>query len=89
METTMKIIEAMKKVKSNKEKIVDLQNRIALYCVNLSFESPTYGVETAAKVREWLQSCDDISRDNCRLLVAIARTNLATNVTTQWRTLDG
>jgi hypothetical protein len=79
----MKIIEAMKKVKTNKEKMSDLQAKIALYCVNLSFETPTYGTETANKIKEWLQSCDDISRDNAKLLVAIQRTNLATRVTIQ------
>jgi hypothetical protein len=79
----MKIIEAMKKVKTNKDKIADLQAKIAQYCVNLSFETPTYGTETANKIKEWLQSCDDISKDNAKLLVAIQRTNLATPVTIQ------
>jgi hypothetical protein len=79
----MKIIEAMKRVKANKEKIADLQNKIAQYCVNLSFETPTYGTETGNKIKEWLQSCDDLSKDNAKLLVAIQRTNLATAVTIQ------
>jgi hypothetical protein len=77
----VKIIEAMKRVKSNKEKIADLQKQIAQYCANLNFETPTYGHETSAKVREWLQSCDDISQQNAKLLVAIQRTNLSTMVT--------
>lgn len=76
----MKIIEAMKRVKANKEKIVDLQKQIAQFCANLNFESPTYGTETANKVAEWLQGCDDISKQNAKLLVAIQRTNLHTSV---------
>jgi hypothetical protein len=76
----LKIIEAMKRVKANKEKIADLQKQIAQYCANLNFETPTYGGETTAKVREWLQSCDDTSLQNAKLLVAIQRTNLATMV---------
>lgn len=76
----MKIIEAMKKVKANKEKIADLQARIGNVCANLSHETPVYGTETAIKVREWLQSCDDITQDNVKLLCAIQRTNLATSV---------
>jgi len=78
---TMKIIEAMKRVKSNKEKVADIQKQIGQFCANLNFESPTYGTETANKISEWLQGCDDISRQNAKLLVAIQRTNLATMVT--------
>lgn len=77
----MKIIEAMKRVKANKEKIADLQKQIAQYCVNFDFETPTYGTETGNKVAEWLQGCDDISRQSAKLLVAIQRTNLVTLVT--------
>ena len=77
----MKIIEAMKRVKANKEKIADLQKQIGQFCANLNFEAPTYGTETANKIAEWLQSCDDISRQSAKLLVSIQRTNLATAVT--------
>lgn len=77
----MKIIEAMKRVKQNKEKVADLQSKIASVCANLSHETPLYGTETAKKVSEWAQSCDDISQENIRLLCAIQRTNLATQAT--------
>lgn len=80
-EKVMKIIEAMKRVKANKEKIGDLQKQVSLYCANYDFESPTYGTETANKIAEWLQACDDISKQSAKLLVAIQRTNLATQVT--------
>ena len=76
----MKIIEAMKRVKANKEKIADLQAKLAQYCANLSFETLMYGAEQPAKIREWLQSCTDVSQENIRLLAAIQRTNIATQV---------
>ena len=76
----MKIIEAMKKVKQNKEKIIDLQNKIGQVCANHAHETPMYGTETGSKIKEWLQSCQDLAQENIKLLVAIARTNLATSV---------
>jgi hypothetical protein len=77
----MKIIEAMKRVKGNKEKIGDLQTRISGVSAHLSHETPIYGDQTAEKIKEWAQSCDDLSRENIRLLCAIAKTNLATTAT--------
>lgn len=77
----MKIIEAMKRVKANKEKITDLQQKIAQYCAHLNFETPTYGAETSAKITEWLQSCDAVTKDSGELLTRIQKTNLATSVT--------
>lgn len=76
----MKIIEAMKAIKANKEKIADLQGKIAQHCANTSIETPVYGDNTAAKIGEWLQSCDQTSRNNADLLLSIQRTNLATQV---------
>lgn len=76
----MKIIEAMKRVKANKEKIADLQNRIGSVSAHLSHETPVYGPETREKIKEWAQSCDDLTKENVRLLTAIGRTNLATDV---------
>lgn len=76
----MKIIEAMKKVKANKEKIADLQTKLGAVCANLSHETPLYGADTPNKVKEWLQSCTDLTQDNIKLLCAIQRTNAATQV---------
>lgn len=76
----MKLIEAMKRVKQNKEKIADLQGKVGQFCANLDFETMTYGTETPAKVREWLQSCTDLTQENVRLLCAIQRTNGVTLV---------
>lgn len=76
----MKLIEAMKRVKANKEKIVDLQNRIKTNSAYLSFETPLYP-DAKDKIVEWSQSCFDTAQENVRLLTAIGRTNLATQVT--------
>lgn len=76
----MKVVEAMKRVKLNKQKIADLQAKLKQVCANLSHETPLYP-DTSQKVREWLQSCRDLSQENVRLLCAIARTNLATSAT--------
>lgn len=76
----MKLIEAMKRVKANKEKIADLQGKIGNHCANLEHETPMYGSETGTRIKEWLQSCTDLSQENVRLLVAIQRTNLVTRV---------
>lgn len=77
----MKLIEAMKRVKMNKEKIQDLQTKIGETCANLTHETPLYGTETPAKIREWSQSCLDLSQDNVKLLTQIQKTNLITSVT--------
>jgi hypothetical protein len=76
----MKIIEAMKTVKSNQAKQADLRARIAKNSARTTLETPEYP-DATAKIREWLQSIHDIGAENTGLLVAIQRTNLATNVT--------
>lgn len=79
----MKIIEAMKRVKLNEEKISDLQTKIAGASAHLNLETPVYGDGQRDKVKEWLQSCSDLGQENIRLLVAIQRTNLAISVTVE------
>lgn len=71
----------MKRVKANKEKIADLQKKIGEHCAHLSHETPLYGEKTADQVTEWIQSAQDCVQENIRLLVCIARTNLATEAT--------
>lgn len=78
----MKIIEAMKQIKANKEKVQELSQRIQRNSAHLSIETPQYENQ-ADKIREWTQSCLDVSRDNVELLTRIAKTNLATLVTIQ------
>jgi hypothetical protein len=77
----MKLIEAMKRVKANKEKIAALQKMIGDFSAHLSHETPVYGNETPEKISSWAQTCEDLAQDNIRLLTAISRTNLATQVT--------
>lgn len=77
----MKIIEAMKRVKANHEKIIDLQQKIQNHSANLSFEKPVYGDQAKDKINEWVQSAIDTGHENVKLLTAISRTNLATQVT--------
>lgn len=77
----MKIIEAMKRVKLNDEKIADLQAKVAGVSANLTIETPLYGDQTGKHIAEWLQACEDIGQENIRLLVDIQRTNMATPVT--------
>jgi hypothetical protein len=70
----MKLIEAMKRVKANKEKIAALQKMIGDFSAHLSHE-------TAEKISGWAQTCEDLAQENIRLLTAISRTNLETKVT--------
>lgn len=77
----MKIIEALKRIKTNKDKITDLQMKIKQHSANLSVETPPYGTTTPDKIKEWAQSCEDTVQENISLLVAIANTNQQTKVT--------
>lgn len=76
----MKIIEAMKRVKANREKISDLQEKIRNTSAHLSHETSPYP-NPKLKVSEWAQSCGDLSRECVRLLACISRTNSETKVT--------
>jgi hypothetical protein len=60
---------------------VDLNQKIAGVSAHLSHETPLYGTETARKIEEWTQSCEDTVQESIRLLVAISRTNMATKAT--------
>lgn len=76
----MKIIEAMKSLKENKEKIAELQVRINQNSAHMSVETPVYENITE-KINGWVQSCEDLTQENIKRLTDIARTNLATSVT--------
>jgi hypothetical protein len=84
----MKIIEAMKKVQDQMRKVDDLVAKITKYCADLDFESPPYGTPELQReqIKSWLQAQHDILKDVEHLRIAIAKTNLATNVTIE---LDG
>lgn len=77
----MKIIEAMKRIKLNREKLSDLHKKINSNAAHMNFETPLYGDRQRQQVAEWLQSTFDINQEIVRLSVAISRTNLATQVT--------
>lgn len=78
----MKIIEGMKQIKQLTAKAEDLRKKIAQYCADMDFETPTYGTADEQKetVRGWIQSHSDVVKEILRLRVAIQRTNLATSV---------
>jgi hypothetical protein len=76
----MKIIEALNEIKQNKVKVNDLRILIAKHSAHLDMATPEYP-NTPEKIREWVQSCEDISKRNIDLLLAIQHTNLATNMT--------
>lgn len=76
----MKLIEAMKKVKGNRQKIADLQDKIANNSAHLSHETSPYE-NPKQKVKEWAQACDDLSKECVDLLTRISKTNLETQVT--------
>lgn len=71
----------MKRIKANKEKLNDLQMKIAQNSANLSYETPLYGDKTKEILAAIAQTCEDIVQDNAKLLVRISKTNLATSVT--------
>jgi hypothetical protein len=76
----MKIIEAMKELKALQEKAADLRAKVAQYCANLDFETPTYP-DQAGQIRQWIQSHEDTIERIAHLRTSIKRTNLATQVT--------
>lgn len=75
----MKIVEAMKKVKDNRRKIADLRQKIIKNAARLSYETSQYP-EPEKKVKEWLQSCNDLSVESVNLLERINKTNIETIV---------
>lgn len=77
----MKIIEAMKTIKSLQIKASDLQKKVSLYHADLSYETPAYGARQRDQIYEWIQSHSDTVKEILRLRLAIQRTNLKTKVT--------
>ena len=76
----MKIIEALKKIKANDQKISDLNNRIAANCARKSIETSAYD-DPIKTVSGWINSVQDLILDNERLTYLIHRTNVETEVT--------
>ena len=84
----MKLIQGMKQVQDLLKKADDLKVKIGRYCVDLDFETPTYGTpeQQREQVKSWLQAHHDIIKKVEELRLAIAKTNLATIVTME---IDG
>ena len=76
----MKLIEAMKQVKSLLVKADDLRKKIGQHSAILSIETPVYESQDK-QVSDWLQAHGDIMQEIGSLQVRIAKTNLATQVT--------
>jgi len=71
----------MKKIKDLNLKAEDLKTKVSTYCSDHTLETPVYGDGQAGKIKEWLQSYGDTTKEILRLRLAIQRTNLATTVT--------
>lgn len=82
---SMKIIQAMKRLKELKAKEEDLREKVGRFCADLTMETPTYP-DQKQQIREWIQAHHDILKEILALRLAIQRTNLATRVTIE---LDG
>lgn len=79
-EKLVKIIEAMKQLKTLALRAEGLRAKVGQYCANLPIETPVYP-DTAAQLQSWEQSHHDTIKEISRLRLAIQRTNLATQVT--------
>lgn len=75
----MKIIEAMKEIKRLEEKVEDLRSKVAKYCADLDYETPTYP-DQKKQVAEWMQSIHDSLKAAMDLRIRLNRTNLQTIV---------
>lgn len=79
----MYMVEALKKKKELLRKADDLRSKVAQFCVDMDFENPVY--ETVDKqtlqIKTWIQAHSDVLKEISRIQTAIARTNLATEVT--------
>jgi hypothetical protein len=82
----VKLIQAMKQLKTLAIKCEDLRAKVAQHCTDLNIENAPYGDGQKAKIDEWMQSHSDTLKEILRLRVAIQRTNLATPVIIE---LDG
>lgn len=76
----MKLIQAMKAIKDLQIKAQDIRGKIAVYCTDLTFETPTYP-DQKAQVSEWLQAHSDLMKEILKLRVSIQKTNILTPVT--------
>lgn len=78
----MKIIEAMRKIKINMEKVSEYEKLIKQYCADYEIQDPTYP-DQAGQITSWLTASHDLLAEIERLKRAISATNLATQVTVE------
>jgi hypothetical protein len=76
----MKIIQAMKTIKSLEEKRKDLLKLIQKNCVSFDSDTTPYA-DQKSKITAWLQSHSDTVKEMERLKHAINKTNVLTDVT--------
>ena len=77
----MKIIEALKAVKANREKITELQMLIPRNAAHMESQNgATPYNDPKKKIKAWVQSIHDTLLENSRLLTRIQKTNLDTLV---------
>jgi hypothetical protein len=79
-EASMKLIQAMKRLKDLKSKAEDLREKVGRFCADLTMETPTYP-DQKQQIREWMQAHHDLMKEILALREAIQRTNLVTQVT--------
>jgi hypothetical protein len=79
---TMKLIEALKKVKDLLKKADDLRDKISKHCSDLDCETPVYS-DQKEQVSSWLQAHSDILKEISSLQYRILKTNVLTKVTVE------
>lgn len=75
----MKIIEALKMLKSLEKKADDIRGLIKKYCCDMSYEEPAYENQKL-KVSGWIQAYRDLLREISDLSFRLQRTNVMTMV---------
>lgn len=75
----MKIIEALKKLKSLEKKADDIRDKVSVCCCDMDFETPMYS-DQRATVDGWLQSYCDILKEISSLHYRIQKTNNSVEV---------
>lgn len=77
----MKLIEGLKEIERLKKKLDDLRNKVGEHCAHSSLKQPEYGNDQQKMVDKWIQSYHDTVQRILDLRIAIAQTNLNTDVT--------
>lgn len=76
----MKIIEALKKIKMNENRLVKLRQDIASNSARLSNETSPYGDSATKQVTAWLDEARSLVLDNETLIHRVHKTNVTKEV---------